>query len=664
MAKELGLRLATYAEYSPSGNGLHYIATVDQSIVPQLEGKLSPEYYCKNPRNNMEIYFGGYTNRYMTFTGNAINEYPVSDITDEIIPILDDYMKKSNFKKSEHSGDSSFNDDDIINIARNAKNGAKFSTMFDDGDFSSYGSQSEADLSLCNMLAFYTGGVEGRIDSLFRQSKLYREKWERKDYRLDTIKKAINGCNNQYYMANRPLPSYIKYDENTKRLRVNCPMLAKHIRENLHYIFVKDSAKGGVLRYVYDNGHYKLYSDEMLKGIIKNYIITFDENLLRMTDVNEVFQQITTDLVFKTNDELNSDENIINFQNCILRVSDLTTTPHKPNLLSTIQIPCDWTAEPRPTPVFDSFLDTLTNGDKEVGNLLLEYMGASLSNVKGWRMKKALFMVGPGDTGKSQLKSLTERLLGRNNYIGIDLKEIESRFGTGNLYNKRLAGSSDMSFLSVEELKTFKKCTGGDSLFAEFKGQNGFEFTYNGQLWFCMNRLPKFGGDDGQWVYNRIMQVKCTNVVPLEKQDKHLLDKLYAEREGIVHKAILTLKQVISNGYIFSEPESVVKDRQSYMEENNTVISFFNECMIVRPGLKITGNCTTGRVYDVYKAWCANNNHGYSKTSKEFRNELADYLNTSFPEMSVRRGNGTFYKMYTLSEETMKIYQKAYGYDI
>ena len=97
-------------------------------------------------------------------------------------------------------------------------------------------------------------------------------------------------------------------------------------------------------------------------------------------------------------------------------------------------------------------------------------------------MKKALFLVGQGDTGKSQLKSLVERLLGRGNFIGIDLKEIESRFGTGAVYGTRLAGSSDMSFLSVDELKTFKKMTGGDSLFAEFKGQQAFEFTFNGLL--------------------------------------------------------------------------------------------------------------------------------------------------------------------------------------
>lgn len=137
----------------------------------------------------------------------------------------------------------------------------------------------------------------------------------------------------------------------------------------------------------------------------------------------------------------------------------------------------------------------------------MEFIGVCVSNIKGWRMKKSLFLVGAGDTGKSQLKSLVERMLGSENFVGIDLKEIEARFGTGAIYGTRLAGSSDMSFMSVDELKTFKKITGGDSLFAEFKGQQGFQYTYGGLLWFCMNRLPKFGGDDGQWVYNRIMVV-------------------------------------------------------------------------------------------------------------------------------------------------------------
>jgi len=308
-------------------------------------------------------------------------------------------------------------------------------------------------------------------------------------------------------------------------------------------------------------------------------------------------------------------------------------------------------------------MHTLTNGDKAIQQLLLEFIGACISNIKGWRMKKSLFMVGKGDTGKSQLKSLVELLLGRGNFIGIDLKEIEARFGTGAVYGTRLAGSSDMSFLSVDELKTFKKLTGGDSIFAEFKGQQAVEFTYNGLLWFCMNRLPKFGGDDGQWVYDRIMVVECPNVIPKDKQDKTLLDKLYAEREGIVYKAVKALQTVIANGYRFTEPESVNKARDAYMIENNTVVSFFDECMTKRPRGKIEDSCSTGRIYKVYKAWCYDNNNGYAKTAGEFRKALADHLDTTFEEMSVKRNNGTYYRNYTLTLEAKEQYAQVYGYD-
>ena len=134
----------------------------------------------------------------------------------------------------------------------------------------------------------------------------------------------------------------------------------------------------------------------------------------------------------------------------------------------------------------------------------------------------------PGETAKKHVSNL------RRTFTSDDLSEIEARFGTGALYGKRLAGSSDMSFLSVDELRIFKKLTGSDSVFAEFKGQQPFEFVFNGLLWFCMNRLPRFSGDQGSWVYDRILTVHCPNVIPVEKQDKQLLDKMYAEREGIV----------------------------------------------------------------------------------------------------------------------------------
>jgi putative DNA primase/helicase len=258
--------------------------------------------------------------------------------------------------------------------------------------------------------------------------------------------------------------------------------------------------------------------------------------------------------------------------------------------------------------------------------------------------------------GFSANQNLLRHNLGFQNCIK-DGKNIEARFGTGAIYGTRLAGSSDMSFLSVDELKTFKKITGGDSLYAEFKGQQAFEFTYNGLLWFCMNRLPKFGGDDGKWVYDRIMVVRCPNVIPKDKQDKTLLDKMYAERDGIVYKAVMALQTVIANGYSFSEPDSVSLAREQYMSENNTVISFYEECMCERSGGKFNDSAT------IYKAWCHDNNNGFAKTAKEFRETLASHLGSTFKEMTVHTNKGTYYKNLTLTIEAKEQYRKAYGYD-
>jgi P4 family phage/plasmid primase-like protien len=670
-------RFNSYTERSVSGNGIHIYFKMDPNKIPTYEKdsklKLDKAYYQKNPKNNIEIYFGAITNRFSVFTGNAIKNVPVRDCTDAALKTLEKDMlknnsasKKSGVKTVIFDGDTAESEYwDIICKLRKQKNGEKFCRLYDEGDFSDYGSHSEADCALCAMIAFRVGADNKAIDKIFRGSKLYREKWERDDYREETIEKGIEACHGTFHRTLMPHPDFIRFNEMTGQPYVVVPLLAEHVREHTNYLLVRDSGKQGLLKYVYEDGVYKLYADEMFKGCIKQFIEDYDPELVKIGQVNEAYQHILTDRSYISQDELNAREDIINFRNGILIVNEheLRLVQHSPDYYSTIQIPCKWRGEKSDTTVFENYLRTLTNGNNAVARLLLQFMGACISNVKGWRMKKSLFLVGDGDTGKSQLKSLVEKLLGKGNFIGTDLSEIEARFGTGTIYGTRLAGSSDMSFMTVSELKTFKKITGGDSLFAEFKGQQGFEFTYNGLLWFCMNRLPKFGGDDGKWVYNRIMVVNCPNVIPLEKQDKRLLDKLYAEREGIIYLAVRALQKVIRNGCRFDEPESVIQAREDYMTSNNTVIAFFNECMCERRGEKIADKCTTGKVYKIYREWCFDNNGGFAKTAKEFRDTLCSHLGTTYEEMTKRSGGNTYYADYTLTLETKKQYGKVYGYD-
>lgn len=671
-------RFASYAEISVSGNGTHIYGKYDLSQIPTYIKKetdkktgevkerlcLDRQFYMKNPHNDTELYLGGVTNRFATYTGNAVNNNPLNECTQAILTTLDKDMRRKQRKKYSAKRDGDEQAFRIIEALRRQKNGAKFSRLFDSGDISEYGGDdSAADCALCAMIAFRTGDDPALIEEIFNQSALVRDKWTgREDYREMTISAGIEACHGTFHRSAMPAPYFIKFDP-AGNASVNAPLLAKYVREHLHYIMVRDSARGGTLIFVYEDGCYRPYSQDMFKGVIKSYVSEYDEELVSMRTITEAASQLLTDLDTRTSDELNTDEDIINFKNGLLRLSDLALLPHSPDVLSTIQIPCEWHAAPCATPVFDSYMDTLSGRRHAVEDLLLEFMGAVFSNVKGWRMKKALFLYGPGDTGKSQLKSLTERILGKQNFIGIDLAEIEARFGTAGIYGKRLAGSSDMSFLTVHELKAFKKCTGGDSLFAEFKGMDGFEFTYGGLLWFCMNRLPKFGGDDGQWVYDRILAVECGNIVPPERQDKRLLEKMYAEREGIVHKTLSAFRRAIKNGYRFTEPESVSAARDSYRDTNSTVISFYVECMEERPEGRINDSCTTGRMYKVYKAWCQDNNNGYAKTAREFREELAAHLGTTFKEMSVHCEKGTFYRSLTLTTETKKQYIREYGYD-
>lgn len=663
-------RLNTYAESSVSGTGIHAYGLMDGGRIPTCEKdgkrKLDKAFYQKNPNNNMELYFGAITNRFAVFTGKIIRDADIIDCTDAVLLTLDKDMRRKDKQKYSEKRDGGDKEVfDIVASLMKQKNGEKFRRLYNDGDYSEYGSQSEADCALCAMIAFRTGADPQMIDTVFRSSALMRDKWNRDDYRESTIEKGIEACHGTFHKSKMEHPDFIRFNKQTGEPYVVVPLLAEHTRKNLRYLLVRDSGKQGLLKYVYEDGVYRLYADDMFKGCIKKFIEDYDPEIVKIGQVSEAYQHIITDLNYVGQGELNADETLVNFKNCLLRVTadSLTLVPHTPNVYSTIQIPCCWTGKPSPTPVFDSYMNTLTNGDAAVTELLLEVIGLVISNIKAWRTKRSLFMKGPGDSGKSVIKTLTEMFVGKGNFIGIDLKEIEARFGTGAIYGTRLAGSSDMSFLTVDELKTFKKITGGDSLFAEFKGQQAFEFTYNGFLWFCMNRLPKFGGDDGEWVYNRIMVVDCPNAIPRDKQDTRLIDKLYAEREGIIFKAVRALQQVIRNGYRFTEPESVTAARAAYQSDNSTVISFFNECMCERPSNKIEDSCTTGKVYKVYKAWCADNNNGYAKTYKEFRDQLADYLGTTFYKMIAKRHTGTFYRAYTLDTEIKKQYAQVYGYD-
>ena len=461
------------------------------------------------------------------------------------------------------------------------------------------------------------------------------------------------------------LPPYI-YEVETKdgkiTYKVSCPLLAEYVRTHCRYFFVNDmTGNKNTLKYWYTNGVFKLINDNEIKGIIKEFVAQFDITLVIMRDIEEVFKNIMTDHRFLEYSDLDSDENIINFENGLLYLDTMELRPHDPSVTSTIQIPCNWNPNATHCPNFNSYMNTITNGNIEVQQLLLQFMSVALSNVHGYRMKKSLFMVGKGNSGKSQLRLLCDMLLGAKNVSSESLATYEkSNFGTMSLMGKRLVGSPDMPPMNAKAMDMFKIITGGDGIPVQVKNGGFYTIRFNGVMWNCGNELPKFGGDKGAHVYERFVIVRCDNVIPEEKRDKQLLEKLYAEREAIVVLAITALKKVISNHYRYDIPECCLLNNAEYQIANSSVLTFYEECCCERK--TAVDNCTCAKMYEVFKVWCRDNSN-YTPKKSEFRRELADTLSGGDISRLIKKVEGVQYFVFTLTIEAKTIYASTYGVD-
>lgn len=440
--------------------------------------------------------------------------------------------------------------------------------------------------------------------------------------------------------------------------------LAAFIRNNDRYFFI-DGAGEKPVPYWYQDGYYRQCNDLYFMGQIKKYIEVIDEELVEPSVLNKVYKLLQTDLDNSIPaNMLNSDSNIINFKNGLLHIDTMQLSEHSPDVYSTVQLPCNWNPSPPTCPVFDNFLATLSSDNPDMIRLLTEYIGYVVSNVPGYLTKKALFLYGPGNTGKSQYLALLEKLVGSDNYCSITLQALEMRFGTAALFGKRIAGAADMGSATIKELEKFKSITGGDIIDIEFKGKDKFNARYNGLFVFCCNELPHFNGDRGDHVYERMILCNCTNVVPPEERDRHLLEKLYKEREAIIYKSVMLLKELLDRGGTFTEPQDVVENREAYKTENDTVRQFLVECTDLGKSdpnapLHLQAPLTrTSEMYAYYVMWCKDNNNPYT-SSQGFRKGLVNFFKVeNVKELEITNTGIRFYKFKLKSR---LLFNKFYG---
>lgn len=201
-------RVGTYTEISPSGRGVKLFVLAKLPRGRRRKGKV-------------ELYD---TARFFTVTGQHLPGTP---------PTVEERQAEIEAMHAEIFGQESpptpprpvavpppvASDDELLSKARAARNGPRFSALFDHGDTSGHdGDHSAADLALCSHLAFWTGGDPVVTDRLFRRSALIRPKWDERrgeaTYGERTIQAALRAATEFYEPpAQRTGPRRIEPEE-------------------------------------------------------------------------------------------------------------------------------------------------------------------------------------------------------------------------------------------------------------------------------------------------------------------------------------------------------------------------------------------------------------------------------------------------------------------
>jgi putative DNA primase/helicase len=201
--------LNSYTEVSPSGTGIHVF----------IEGALPPGGRGWGKGNGM--YCDG---RFFTVTGQHLADTPTTvEERQEALTALHTQLFPAKPTRI-HGGGADADEDEerladaeVLRLAQEYDKDGRFAKLWagdwasvrcdkDNGLQQCYPSQSEADLALASILAFYAGpDSAAQVDRLFRQSGLLRDKWEDRDnYREGTLELALD--RDDFYQGNRGVP--------------------------------------------------------------------------------------------------------------------------------------------------------------------------------------------------------------------------------------------------------------------------------------------------------------------------------------------------------------------------------------------------------------------------------------------------------------------------
>lgn len=654
--------LQTYAEVSKSGTGLHLICKGELPAGNRRKG-------------GVEMYSEG---RYFICTGDVYHpKYrDIKDCTESIKILHSKYLPNDTPKiERKKIVPIDIDDSEIIDKARNCKTGYLFAALYDGNWQGMYPSQSEADLALCNQLAFWTQRNEVQMDRIFRSSGLMRAKWDTKrgeqTYGSITVGKAVANCVDVYDPSKHKDDTQIAlalFHDGKVGIEDEHRNYDMTDTGNAHRMYDKF---GNNIRYSYNRkcwffwngsvwmedsvGEIKRLADIICEDIKREGFMEQDE------DKQEALLKWATRTASSKNKEAMIKEcqhlegipaspdmfdaytDYLNCQNGIVNLKNGELIPHDPCFMQSKICWAEYDVEKKSPELWLKFLDDVTAGDKELQRYIQKCVGYSLSGSN--REQCAYFLYGMGNNGKSTFLDTISDIMG--NYAANTQPEsiMLKRFGNDTA-NSDIARLKSTRFVTCEEPTEgvrlneglLKQLTGGSKITCRFLYSAEFEYVPEFKIWIATNHKPVIRGTDvGIW--RRIKLIPFEVNIPKDRVDVNLKYKLRKEAPQILAWAVQGCIMWQKEG--MKEPDRVLDAVKEYKVEMDLLASFVEQCIII--DYESTVKITAQEMFALYMKWAKDNNE-FEMSSNKFFREIAKKL----PEKG-RSAHGVFFPNVKIS---------------
>jgi len=397
------------------------------------------------------------------------------------------------------------------------------------------------------------------------------------------------------------------------REKITHDRIAKYIMKLRTFSTLEETEE--ILVYNRTLGKYEFNGEAVIKKMAEKIL---DEQGLSAKATNHYMKEVVGYIARATyvpRSKLNSSRHFINLKNGRLNLRTMELLNHTAEFLSTFRIPVEFDLDAN-CPKIRRFLSQIVA--EENVPLLEEIFGWCLDTRS--QIQRTILLIGEGANGKSTFLQLLQEFLGSKNCSAISLQDLsKNRFASSQLYGKLANIHPDLPSTKLTDSSFLKTLTGGDTITAEKKFKDSFEFINKAKMIFSANTPPNIA-DDSKALWRRIIIVDFPNIFMGEEADQQLLKKLTTREElsGLLNIAIEGLKRLREKGD-FSYPQTWQKTQEKYAYLADPVTAFVEEDCAYESDKEISKQ----DLYKAYVSFCkrkgvaAKNDKGFGHSLKQ-----------------------------------------------